>query len=185
MNEWQVARPYAEGYFTSAQRKGNAKQQLVFMTFVADAIKTNDFYKMITHPLIPLLNKQKVLKSLAESAKIKWCEDAWQAVVLLIKHKRVSQLKEMRIIFERLYHRSEGHVVGKLSYAYPLKPIDKAKITKWLESRTACKAKMVYTKDESLIGGFKLLYNDDVWDASLKSHLKRVSLNIKSITTMF
>ena len=185
MNEWQIARPYAEGYFATAHKKGNTKQWLDFLALISDAVKTPDFHQMIIHPLIGIETKKQVVRALCDRSKMLWCDHVWDGFSMVIAHKRVAVIDEIFTLFNRLYQHDQGSVSGAVYSAHPLQKSEKTQITDWLVKRTNKKVKITYLQDANLIGGFKLFFNDDVWDASLKGFLKKVSLDVKAITTTF
>ena len=185
MNEWQIARPYAEGFYASAQKQGNAEQWLAFFSLMVDAIQVSDFHQMIIHPLVCLSDKMSVIRDMCKQSKLTWSDQVWQGFAMMVVHKRIAVLREVHVLLARLHQNDQGCIVGSVHFAHPMKASEKKKLSEWLTKRTNKKVQMIYQQDENLIGGFKLSFNDDVWDASLKGYLRKLSLDVEAITTTF
>ena len=185
MNEWQVARPYAEGFFAYAQSNDCARDWHLYFSALSNWMQAPAFHRMLTHPLLQAKQKRDFVFEIAGKQKISMSDDLWQATMLLVQNKRYSCIDEVSCLFDRMYMKSRGILKGHLEQAFPLGKSEKKLLEQWLQQRSDQQVELVTTNEPSLIGGFRLSFDDNVWDASVKGLLKRMSLSMAETTKMF
>lgn len=162
-----IARPYAEAVFALADAKGalgSWSQTLAAMAAVASIpdiqAATGD----------PNLSPDQVYGLLAAGCGDLTVEQQ-NFLRVLIDNGRVTQLPEIRDIFEALKNEREGVVDAVIASAFPLDGSELATLVAQLEARFKRKVNPQVRVDPQLIGGVRVQVGDEVIDGSVRGKL--------------
>ncbi|MBP6429430.1 MAG: ATP synthase F1 subunit delta [Bacteroidales bacterium] len=139
------------------------------MVLVKNVCKDNKVLSAIMrNPNINIGSKKGIVKELFESRIEKL---SLNFVTLLVTKRRVVFLKEIAEAFLDFYNEHKGIKVATLIVASPMEKEIRDKIIKILEKQFDCKIELVEKIDHSVLGGFKILIDDKVYDASVSNQL--------------
>ena len=97
-------------------------------------------------------------------------------IQLLTENGRLSTIREVYKLYERLKSEDEGVVDAHIASAYPLQDQQLEKIVSLLAKRYSKKISPTVNVDEDLIGGIKVQVGDKVWDASVRGRLQEMAV---------
>ncbi len=93
--------------------------------------------------------------------------------VMLNEKGRMPLLRDILRLYVEMYHKLKGIKTVRLSTAVPSPQLE-SKLLSILEKQFNCKVDFETTVDSSLIGGFVLLIDDYMLDASVKSQIEKI-----------
>lgn len=123
---------------------------------------------IMRNPNINIGKKKGIIIDLFESKTEKLSLDF---LILLITKKRVIFLKEIAEAFLDFYNEYKGIKIATIIVASPLEKEIKNNIRKILEKQFNCQIELVEKIKHSVLGGFKILIDDKVYDASISNQL--------------
>ena len=182
MSEWLVARAYAEGFYQYAKTVSALTEWQGFLRNMALFMTDDSFSQAIKDPLLHQEDKLSLVHACAGKSVTKEMD---QAVALLIDTKRLDYLSAISQVFDRCMARESKQVTAQLAYVHKPSEAVVTAIHQWLLKKTKRDVHIDMVEDKSLIGGFKVSYDDFVWDESVRSSVKRFAVDLKTMTTMF
>ena len=93
-------------------------------------------------------------------------------VYVLIDHRRISQLAEIREGFEQAIDEQTGFTRADVTSAYPLTDSQRQALESELNKLTGKRVRMHFSTDEALIGGATARIGSTVYDGSVRGHLE-------------
>lgn len=100
-------------------------------------------------------------------------------VALLDKHHALNLAPAISTAFTQLWNREHGEVVAQLTSARELKDEAKELVTNYLKNKSgATEVILEETIDHNVLGGFILKYNNKIVDASLRSSLEELKIQM-------
>ena len=128
-----------------------------------------EFYKFINYPGISAKEKKEVLKNVFEG---RICQELLNLLYVLTDKGRTARFSKIIKAYKDMVDREEGVTYGTV---YSVEPLTDAQITKLEEQLTALlreDTKLKNELDKSLIGGFKVLVDGRIIDASIRKRLQ-------------
>ncbi len=98
--------------------------------------------------------------------------------VLLDQH-RLNNLEEIYEIFNQLYQDNQGILEGTILSVKALKEQEIEKIEDAFYQKKKMKVKLKNIVDSSLIGGIRVVIQDQIYDGSIKTKLDRLKASLK------
>jgi F-type H+-transporting ATPase subunit delta len=92
----------------------------------------------------------------------------------LIEKRRIVYLKEIASEFKNLYNKQKGIKVATIYVARNIENSAKDRIIHLLEKEFSCKIELIEKIDTSVIGGFKIVIDDKIYDASISKQLQQL-----------
>lgn len=96
----------------------------------------------------------------------------WRLIEFLEARKRLGLLAEVCRSYGELDDREHKRIKANLTAAFELQPREAGLVSQRIESRTGCAVELRATVDQSLLGGFRLLVGDQLYDVSLSGALE-------------
>lgn len=93
-------------------------------------------------------------------------------IILLIEKRRIVFLKEIASEFKNLYNKQKGIKVATIYVARSIDTDAKDRIIHLLEKEFSCKIELDERIDTKVIGGFKIVIDDKIYDASISNQLQ-------------
>lgn len=172
MDKSKINVRYSKAFFSLAKEKnliGELQRDAELISSVCTS--SSDFILLIESPVIPASEKIKVLKAIFEG-KINLY--SLNFLLLIAQNKREKNIPGIFRDLEELYRQDQGLKTAVLTTAKPLSEALVDQIQKSLENEFSAKIQLSQNIDEDLIGGFVLRVDDNQYDASISSQLKRV-----------
>ena len=139
------------------------------MSLVQKVCKENMLLDAIMrNPNVNIGKKKGIIKDIFASNIEKISFDF---ITLLVQKRRVIFLKEISEEFHNIYNRHKGIKVATLIVAHTVGQEMKDRIISIFEKQFSCKIELVEKIDSSIIGGFKIMIEDKIYDASVFNQL--------------
>jgi F-type H+-transporting ATPase subunit delta len=177
MIENTIARRYAAALFDVATETNCLEAVFSDMALLTDVSKENrDFTRMLHSPIINADKKTAILTSLF-SGKVQ--SVSLQFMVLVTKKRRESIVDLIAEAFVAQYKAFKDiHVITVLT-AQPLNEASRKEILNSVSTEVSGTIELVEKVDPQLIGGYKLLYDNMVFDASVAKQIQKLKREFK------
>lgn len=125
-----------------------------------------DIRRFINHPLIPLIDKQKVLCPVSKNELVKgvFCE--------LLARRDTGLIPAICSSYTLALRRRTGRIDAVVQSAGPLTPEEQRRVHDAICKRTGCAASLRVVVDPELIGGLRVQLDGQVIDNSLRARLE-------------
>ncbi|OGS37517.1 MAG: ATP synthase F1 subunit delta [Elusimicrobia bacterium RIFOXYB2_FULL_49_7] len=172
MSDTRVARRYTKALFALAEERGELKTLLSDMTRIGKTFAASkELTLSLRNPVLPPSVKYKVLNRLFEG-KISALTATF--VAFLEKKRRLEILPEVSCQFLEMDKERRGLLGGILYSARPL-PAERVKaFAEGLNRRFKKTFEIVTVEKRELIGGFRLMIQDRIFDCSVQNQLKEL-----------
>jgi ATP synthase F1 delta subunit len=173
MAELTVDLTYGSALYQAAVET-NKKDLILDEAFqVQDVFENNpDFFEFLNFPGISAIEKKDVLKNVFES---KICQQLLNLLYVLTDTGRTARYSKIIKAYKDMVDREEGVTYGTV---YSVEPLKEAQISKLEEQLTALlkeETKLENKLDASLLGGFKVMVDGRIIDASIRKRLQDLS----------
>jgi len=128
-----------------------------------------DFYKFFTYPAISAKEKKEVLTNVFEG---RICQELLNLLYVLVDKGRTARYSKIIKAYKDMVDREEGITYGTVYSVEPLKDTQIAKLEEQLTALLQEKTKLTNELDPKLIGGFKILVDGRILDASIRKRLE-------------
>lgn len=176
MSVLRIVSRYATSLYDLAKAENKVEQVYQNMLTVWEVAKNQEFADFLKSPIIPL-NKKKAVFSAVLGQKVE--DVVLKTIFVMTEHKREAYLGDFCRAFILKYNKAKGISSVCLTTVEPLgEPtvnalLDKFKAKGLIEQTVELETKL----DPTLIGGFILEFDDQVYDASLAYKLDQMKKN--------
>ena len=171
MNESQISVRYAKALFQSAAELSQLDRVYSDMGFLSEICRLDDFRFMLSQPSLQPSKKCNVAEAVL---KKDLSELSLSMVTLIIQNKREDYLPGIARYYGELYRKAKGIKLAKLMTAHPVEKSVMDKISALIRKTYKAEVELASSVDEDLIGGFVLTIEDQQYDASVASSLKKM-----------
>jgi len=171
------SRPYAEAIFEIAKEENTLDLWVADLSVVAVSMQEAEVKRLIDSPDISQKLKADTFTKLFEG---EISNKVLNFVLVLGQANRLKLLKNVLDNFKNLValKKKKKNVVISSSYALDSEQVEKIKEA--MQRRTGSKINASTEIDESLIGGIKISYDDQVIDLSLKNKLEALKSQLRN-----
>ena len=127
----------------------------------------------------PMLSKDKKLKLIVTACGENVGELTKKFVALVLKEDREKTLQFMAASYITLYRQQKNIIRGSLTTAAPVSKDTEDRMRRMVESKTKGTVEFKTEVDPNIIGGFILEYDTYRMDASVKSKLNKILIELK------
>ena len=179
MSKSVLANKIGYSLFEVAKENNSLEQVSYELNEVAKVINENsDFVTLMNNPNIEKIKKINLIDA-SFSGVNKYVVNV---VKILAGNLQISLINFVLEQFDELYSRYSNSVVVKVESASPLTELQLENLKEKLKNELQLeKVELNNFVDESLLGGFKLTYNNKVVDASIKAKLSAIKAKISTI----
>jgi len=171
MNESQISVRYAKALFKSAVEKKILDAVNKDMDLLTETCKLDNFQYMLELPSLQPSQKSKFISSIFA----KNMSDTSMALIhLVIKNKRETYLPGIARNFRDLYRTEKGIRSAELVTAIEVDDSTIDSIRELIKKAFDSDVELTSSVDDDLIGGFVLKIEDQQYDSSVVSNLKRM-----------
>jgi F-type H+-transporting ATPase subunit delta len=132
-----------------------------------------DFASMIKNPLVKKVEKLRAIDQLAKNLGLS--EIVTVFLKLLAEKNRLGLLSQIQTSLVGLYNDETGCVDADVVVAYESDDAVKSELSALLQKLTGKRIRMNVKKDARIIGGFVAKVKSNLYDASIKGQLERLS----------
>ncbi len=179
MSRSVLANKIGYSLFEVAKENNSLEQVSYELNEVAKVINENsDFVTLMNNPNIEKIKKINLIDA-SFSGVNKYVVNV---VKILAGNLQISLINFVLEQFTELFNRYSNSVVVKVESASPLTELQLENLKEKLKNELQLeKVELNNFVDESLLGGFKLTYNNKVVDASIKAKLSAIKAKISTI----
>ena len=179
MSKSVLANKIGYSLFEVAKENNSLEQVSYELNEVAKVINENsDFVTLMNNPNIEKIKKINLIDA-SFSGVNKYVVNV---VKILAGNLQISLINFVLEQFTELFNRYSNSVVVKVESASPLTELQLENLKEKLKNEVKLeKVELNNFVDESLLGGFKLTYNNKVVDASIKAKLSAIKAKISTI----
>ena len=179
MSKSVLANKIGYSLFEVAKENNSLEQVSYELNEVAKVINENsDFVTLMNNPNIEKIKKINLIDA-SFSGVNKYVVNV---VKILAGNLQISLINFVLEQFTELFNRYSNSVVVKVESASPLTELQLENLKEKLKNELQLeKVELNNFVDESLLGGFKLPYNNKVVDASIKAKLSAIKAKISTI----
>lgn len=161
----QVGRGYAEAIYEIAVSSDKVKEIYEALNQMMELYKNdNEFKTFITHPLIELDEKKRVLKEMFKNSD----ETIENIIFYILDKKRMENIRNITAEYLKIYYEKNQIVDVEATFAVEPSEAQKTKLIANLEKKTGKKVKLAIKVDKSILGGGIIRIGDTVIDGSIR-----------------
>ncbi len=171
-----VSKEYAKAIFEIALENKKEDKYLELLKMVLKTLdKNEDFKKILNSPFIPDEEKNNLLNNVFKD----FDEDFIHFLFVLIKNHRFNIIVDIKDEYEKLYHENKNVVFVHVTSMEKLSKKQEDIIRKDLEKKYPdANLKIENEIDPNIIGGIKIVVNDESIDLSLRNYLSKLKESI-------
>lgn len=169
-----LAHPYANAVFALAKSQNNIDSWLDNLSDLAQVVKSAGFINLIDNPKISPAEIIKILVGFVQ----KPTKSLNNFLITLQENNRLTLLGDIFVLFEKMAQDEQNTSKAVILSAFPMNEKDKTDFEQLLSKKFGRKIMASVEIQTSLIGGIKILINDTVIDASVKSSLNKMAAQI-------
>ena len=175
-----VSKTYGEALYGLAKEKNNEGAMLEEATALKEVLDANpELLEVMTNPRISKEEKIDLLQRIFEN---RISDDLTSFLCVLAEKNRYEDVNGVLEYFTERVREDEGIGTAYVTTAFPLKDDKKKAIHDKLLSGTKYrKMDVIYSVDESLIGGMVIRIRDRVVDSSIKTRLENMERELHSV----
>ena len=179
MSKSVLANKIGYSLFEVAKENNSLEQVSYELNEVAKVVnESSDFVTLMNNPNIEKIKKINLIDA-SFSGVNKYVVNV---VKILAGNLQISLINFVLEQFTELFNRYSNSVVVKVESASPLTELQLENLKEKLKNELQLeKVELNNFVDESLLGGFKLTYNNKVVDASIKAKLSAIKAKISTI----
>lgn len=167
----QVGRRYAEAIYEIAVSIDKVKEVYEALNQMMELYKNDSEFKtFITHPLIELDEKKKVLKEIFKFSN----ETIENTLFYILDKKRIENIRNITAEYLKIYYEQNQILDVEATFASEPTEAQKAKLIENLEKKTGKKVKLAIKLDRTILGGGIIRIDDTVIDGSIRKDLENV-----------
>ncbi len=168
-----IARPYAEALFKACADRGDeyARDALQWSDQLGSIASNAQLQSLARNPKVTSSQVFDVIVGVAGGAMSEMAQNFLRTV---IENGRVEALPEISEQFRALVNRQSGSSDAVVYSPFEMSTAALAELGLSLERRFGRKLNLSMQRDESLIGGVRVVVGDEVLDASVKARLEQM-----------
>lgn len=171
-----VSLQYAEALFSLAENteKQDFYEALVVLTKVI--VEDQEVFKVFEHPLLTPDQKKEIIKKTLDN---KVSDTFINFLFVVIDHHRINELANITSSYKMLLDNYLNQKEVIVSTKYPLTPNQKTELINTLGNYYHKQIKIVEVLDNDLIGGVKIVVDNEIIDGSILNKLQKIKDSIK------
>lgn len=165
------ARRYAEAAFEIAERDRTVEQWRSQLERISAALAEPAVVRRLEDPAVPFERRAAALTGALGGELLPGVRNL---IMLVLRRRRLEQLRAIATEFRRLYNRRAGIVEATAYTAQPLSDGDAAALERKLQTIVAGQVELTVEVDPALIGGIAVRFGDRLIDGSVRGRLERL-----------
>lgn len=172
MSILRIVSRYAKSLFDLAQAEGKLDKVHDDVMFVWDVTKNEEFEEFLKSPIIPLNKKNDVFKAVFANVD----KTLLQTLHVIAEHKRDAYMGDFCRSFHLMYNKEKHVSSARLTTAVELSETTVNELLNTFKAKGLLEPQVELVKDikPSIIGGFILEFDGQVFDASLSHKLDQM-----------
>ena len=175
MNDSKISVRYSRALFETACEKNILDKVYEDMVFISGLCRIDEVKEVLESPVIVPSKKKSILSGVLENNVQ---PVTLSFIDLLVKNGREHYLPAVARVFSDETLRYREITETSLVTAVPVTDDVRKQVISLIESAFRTKVELKESVDGSIIGGFILRVNDNYYDASVKSKLRKIRKNL-------
>lgn len=169
MNE--IASRYANALYSLALENNKLDKVTLEIKELLEVLnQSDDLIMLLSNEFLSIKERIDSLNKI-----LKGCdEDIIHLIDIVIKNHRVNLLKDIFLAFVSEANNYKGVKEGLLYASYKLDKKTVDKIQQAISKKEGCPTYLKLIVDQNLIGGFRVVINDHIYDSSIISQIQRM-----------
>jgi F-type H+-transporting ATPase subunit delta len=169
MSNFNISTRYARAFLDHIESKDKLKDVAGDMVLLNNTFESSrELRNVLSNPVIKKDDKVAILTQIFES---KVSIDTVNFMKFIVDKNREDHLVDVVRRFNEMFDEKAGIVNAEVIGAFKIEEDLKGNFQKAVENYSHKTARVKYTSDEDLIGGFRIRIGDTVVDASVKNQL--------------
>ena len=174
MNDYRINNHYAKALLLLAEERGEAERAMEDMRLVAATCKENrQLATLFANPTLPMAKKVGVIEALFGE---KVLPSTLLFLCFVARQKRSVNMRGISEAYMNQYRESRGIVVSHLVTHQPVTDEAKENVRKLVADYTGKTVEMDAFTDPKMLGSFKLEFGDMMYDARIRTKIKRLRI---------
>jgi F-type H+-transporting ATPase subunit delta len=170
MDNGRISARYAKALYEYASERKKEKDIYENMKFISEVFFLRpELTKALDNPRVPSEEKKQLLITVAGSEV---SPELSRFLDLILERKREAYLHFISMVYQDIYRKINGIVIGKLTTAQAVDSKQEERMKKLVAEKTGGDVDFVANTNPDLIGGFVLQIGTYQLDASLSNQLK-------------
>jgi len=179
MNESSISVRYAKALFQCAKEKGVVEEVNRDMDLLLAVCRYDSFNGMIETPVLNGTRKCQLLDSMFQDKIMPLTRSLLE---LTVKNRRETCLNGIARYYKELYRKDKGIKTATLVTAGPLDQETEERFKKIIQKAFSSDIEMTAKVKEEVIGGFLLTVEDQQYDATVSTGLKKIRKHLMQTT---
>lgn len=172
----EIVREYAQALFMIAKEKSKVDEYSDILKQISSLVEENEEYtEFLSSPALALSERLSAI----DEAFGSFPEEIVSFLKLMCEMGHIKEINECIKEFIFMENVLEKSVAAEIISSVPLSDEQKQKLVKKLEAKLGKTVIATYKEDKSLLGGIKIVMEDEVLDGSIKKRLKDLKEVIK------
>jgi len=134
-------------------------------------------FKFLKHPGITLADKNAFVKPIAE--KLNFSKITQNFIKLLLGEGKIEHLKDILNSYNAILRAINREVKVEVQAAYAQDKKSLNEIKEVLSKKFGCKIILKFSQNKNLVGGFRIIARNRIFDCSVKSQLEQMEKALK------
>jgi F-type H+-transporting ATPase subunit delta len=174
-----VAKRYASAFADVAMVRENiAAARAQFASFVDTYAESPELRNFLTSPAIEREAKQAVIGKIA--ARLELSETVRNFIFVLVDHRRMHELGEIRQAIDAELNEREGIVEAQVTSARELSETEQEELIGAIERLTQQRVQARFGFDAALVGGAVVQIGSTIYDGSVREQLARLRQELEA-----
>ncbi len=171
-----VARPYARAAFSFASENDSIKDWQNFLIALSALVKNSDLIQASV-----IKPREEIVDYVGKILDGFMNENQKNFFQLLLENTRLVQIPEILSEFEKYVEAHNGQITAVVKSAHPLSDSNLNLIREKIKNKYGVTSVLLTNEvDPSLIAGFTVKVGDELFDASTRTKLNRLAVNLRS-----
>lgn len=171
-----IANSYAKGIFSVARENNALEEWSRILTFLSLLVQEEKIVCLIDHPKCSISTLKELFMSLLTTP---YHHELGNLIVLLYQNKRLILLPEILKIFHQLKYANEATLEIIAESAFVLSSEQENQLNQCLQKHYNKTIRLVVQHRPELIGGIKIITQNEVIDQSILGRLKKLIFQFK------
>jgi len=179
-DDFTAARPYAKAIFAYARDQKALLSCQKTLETLARLLEHEDLAKWLSASTAN--EHASMAKLMVKHANIKPADVMTHWLNLMFAHKRLTAMRAVYVLYERMMADEMGYVIADIRSAYPLADSQKHGMVEWLKVHYAVdQVQAHYVVDETLMAGIEIQVGDDILKHHLPHRLSMLQQSLRSL----
>ena len=174
MKNYKINTSYAKALLLLAEERGVADRVADDMRLIEQTMRDNrQLAVLFGNPTLPYARKERVVEALFGE---RVCEESRLLIRFVVKRNRSVNLGGIAEAYLPLYRESRGIVLAELRTYQPASDEAQQQVAQKVSAYTGKQVELRSITDPRVLGGFKLEFDHNMYDARLRTKLRKLRI---------